>query len=709
MMNHANTIQRIAGVLSLLYMGLFAVVSTAQAQNEVVVTDDITSNTTWTNDNTYVLDGLVFVGPSTEGGQNLDQNVTLTIEPGTVIRGREDANVTTGESGSALVVRRSAQIDASGTPSDPIIFTSETDDISDPVDQLEGGDPDRGQWGGLIVLGEASTNQRDGNGNIIYNNQVEGIDPANNPALFGGGSASNEDDRDNSGTLQYVSIRYGGFAIGAGDEVNGLTLGAVGRGTTIDHIEVYANDDDGVEWFGGTVHADHLLTAFVGDDGFDYDQGYRGTGQFWMTIHDADEAGRGGEHDGSDAGTLSDTPYARPVITNATYIGSGQGASPSGDGNDTALQMRDFAGGEYYNSVFTDYPDDAVFLNDDGTGENYGDNDIVFENNAFYGFGAGDAFGDIITIANSSVTSDFADGQTSSFNGNLISSSVGVQSIDRTQTDVIRNLDPRPIGEIANQSTTPKSDFLAKTTSGDGNGSVGDGQGSTLSKSEYLDPIQNVSYHGAVNPNVDVGNTWAAGWTALFQNRLYLPVEMANFEVQKDGESFVLAWATASETNNAGFDVQRSVNGGPFETIGFREGAGTTEQGRTYRFTDANVPFEASTIEYRLRQKDLDGSTEVGPTRTAELSDPNKASLLSPFPNPTTERATVRYTLPEDGTVTLSVYNVLGQRVATLVDGRQSAGRKQRTLDTSSFGSGVYFLRLNTKDEIVTERLTIVR
>lgn len=708
-MRHADTIQRIAGVLALLCMGLFAVVSTAQAQNEVVVTQDITSNTTWTNDNTYVLDGLVFVGPSTENGQNLDQDVTLTIEPGTVIRGREDANISTGESGSALVVRRSAQIDASGTPSDPIIFTSETDDISDPVDQLDGGDPDRGQWGGLILLGEASTNQRDGNGDLIYNNQIEGIDPANNPALFGGGSASNEDDQDSSGTLQYVSIRYGGFAIGTGDEVNGLTLGAVGRGTTIDHIEVYANDDDGVEWFGGTVHASHLVTAFVGDDGFDYDQGYRGTGQFWASIHDSDEAGRSGEHDGSDAGSLSDTPYARPVITNATYIGSGQSASPSGDGNDRTFALRDFAGGEYYNSVFTDAPNIAVNLAGDGTAQNYENNDIVFENNAFYGYDAGSSFGDIVNIENSSVTNDFANGQTSSFGGNLVSSDVGVQSVDRDQSDVTRDLDPRPISGIASQSTTDKSNFLAKTTSGDGNGSVGDGQGGTLSKSAYLDPIQNVSYHGAFDPNEDVSSTWAAGWTALFQNRLYLPVEMADFKVQKDGENFVLAWATASETNNAGFDVQRSVNGGSFETIGFREGAGTTEQGRTYRFTDANVPFKASTVKYRLRQKDLDGSTEIGPTRTVELNDPSKAALLSPFPNPATGRATIQYKLPEDGTVTLSLYNVLGQRVATLVDGNQSAGPKQHTLDTSSFGSGVYFLRLNTKEKIVTERLTVVR
>lgn len=707
-MNHANTIRRIAGVLSLLCMALLVAVPTTQA-DEIVVTQDITSNTTWTSDNTYILDGLVFVGPPTDGPQNLDENVTLTIEPGTVIRGREDANISTNESGSALIIRRSAMIDAAGTAANPIIFTSETDDLSDPVDQLEGGDPDRGQWGGLILLGEASTNQRDDNGDIIYNTQVEGIDATNNPALFGGGTASNENDQDNSGTLQYVSIRYGGFAIGAGDEVNGLTLGAVGRGTTIDHIEVYANDDDGVEWFGGTVHTSHLVAAFVGDDGFDYDQGFRGTGQFWFSVHDSDEAGRSGEHDGSDAGALDDRPLARPVISNATYIGAGKDANPSGDGNDRTFAVRDNGGGEYYNSVFTNFPNIAVNIADDGAAQNYGDDDLVFENNAFYGYGAGSSFSAIINIEGSGVSNEFDDGQTSSFSGNLISSDVGVVRVDTIQTDVSRSLDPRPISEIASQSTTDKSNFLAKTATDTTDGFVGDGQGGALSKSEYLAPITNVSYHGAFAPSVDVGDTWAAGWTALFQNGLYLPVEMANFKVQKDGENFVLGWATASETNNAGFDVQRSVDGGPFETIGFREGAGTTEQGQTYRFTDANVPFKASTIQYRLRQEDLDGSVEMGPTRSVKLGAPTKAALLSPFPNPTAGQATVRYKLPDDGAVTLSVYNVLGQRVTTLVDGEQSAGRKQYTLDTTSFGSGVYFLRLDTKGKVVTERLTVVR
>jgi hypothetical protein len=179
--------------------------------------------------------------------------------------------------------------------------------------------------------------------------------------------------------------------------------------------------------------------------------------------------------------------------------------------------------------------------------------------------------------------------------------------------------------------------------------------------------------------------------------------------VQRDGSDVVLSWTTASEKNNAGFDVQRSVNGRSFQTVGFREGAGTTEQAQTYRFTDTNVPFEASSIEYRLRQQDVDGSVEFSDVRTVTVDAPKQVSLLAPFPNPAPQQATVRYTLPDDGDVTLSVYNVLGQRVATLVDGPQTAGNKQRTVDTSTLSSGMYFIRLQTQGKTVTERLTVVK
>ena len=467
------------------------------------MTDDITEDTVWESENTYILNGLVFVGASTQDGQNLandSDDPTLTIEPGTVIKARASEDVTaTGnqqaEGASALIVRRSGRINAEGTPDAPITFTAEADDLDNPFDLNDGDSPGRQLWGGVIILGEASTNQTGENGDPIYNNQIEGIPVTNNSAQFGGGSAQNENDMDDSGTFRYVSIRHAGFSISGnpGDEINGLTMGAVGRGTTIDHVEVYANFDDGFEWFGGTVHTSHLLAAYCGDDAFDYDQGFRGTGQYWLAIQDDDRAGRGGEHDGNDAGAFDDAPFtSRPVISNATYIGAGIGATGvGGDGSNNALQIRDNAGGEYYNSVFTDFPQTAVSINiTDGTSSRVQAGDLLFENNAFFGFGAGATFDALVNTSADRFANGFT-GANSSFTGNLVGEAVAVRGTDRDQVDGENNFDPRPIQAIVDQSTTPKIEFVA-------NGAADVGSG--MSVSDYLAPIEDVSYHGAVDP-----------------------------------------------------------------------------------------------------------------------------------------------------------------------------------------------------------------
>ncbi len=376
------------------YLGAFAPGSslwtnnwTALSQNgftpapaDIVVTDDITENTTWTADNTYFLNGLVFV----------DAGATLTIEPGTVIKGREQATITSGDGASALIVRRDATIMAMGSEDAPIIFTSELDDVnvSDDLDQRN-----RGLWGGVIILGNATTNQP------TTDNQIEGI-PETENALYGG-----TDDEDNSGVFYYVSIRHGGFSISGveGDEINGLTLGGVGSGTTIGHVEVYANFDDCFEWFGGTVNTKYLVGAFCGDDSFDYDQGFRGKGQYWFSIHDDDTAGRGGEHDGGDAGGDDATPFSTPVISNVTYIGSGENATVAGgDNNDRTFAIRDNAGGQYWNSVFTDYPGVAINIEDladdaaEDSRKRLEDGSLAFANNIWFGYGAGSMLTDIV-------------------------------------------------------------------------------------------------------------------------------------------------------------------------------------------------------------------------------------------------------------------------------------------------------------------------
>lgn len=321
------------------------------------VTDngDGTGTVTWTKDKTYILDGFVFVN----SGQ------TLTIEAGTVIKGRPG----TGASASALIVARGGRIVAEGTASEPIIFTAEQDDVNDPVDIPAG---QRGLWGGLIVLGNATLNTVPGE------QAIEGLPTSEVRGLYGG-----TDDADDSGILRYISLRYGGSNIGADNEINGVTFGGVGSGTVVEHIEVYNNLDDGFEWFGGTVNSKWLAAINCGDDAFDYDQGFRGNGQFWFALQDPTEGGDLGEHDG---GTSPEdgSPFAKPVISNATYIGRGIGA-----GSDI-MTIRDNAGGEYHNSIFVNQDDPIDIEVLEGPSDSYNQftmGNIVFNDNFFYSIG----------------------------------------------------------------------------------------------------------------------------------------------------------------------------------------------------------------------------------------------------------------------------------------------------------------------------------
>lgn len=134
-----------------------------------------------------------------------------------------------------------------------------------------------------------------------------------------------------------------GTDIGAGNEINGLTLGGVGNGTTIEYVEVISNVDDGIEFFGGAPNVKYAVVAYCGDDSFDYDEGYHGKGQFWLTIQGENTGDRLGEHDGGTGDDETATPYAIPMIYNATYIGNGNGR---------VITFRDNAGGVYANSIF---------------------------------------------------------------------------------------------------------------------------------------------------------------------------------------------------------------------------------------------------------------------------------------------------------------------------------------------------------------------
>jgi len=271
-----------------------------------------TGTLTWTNDRIWVLSGPVYV----------NKGDVLTIEAGTIIQGRAGSGANT----SVLIVARGGKIIAEGTSEQPIIFTYEGDTGNTPTNV-------KGKWGGLIILGGARISTNSGIGII------EGLLENDSRVYYGGGN-----DADNSGILRYVSIRHGGMVLRKDNEINGLTLGGVGNGTTIEYVEIVSNLDDGIEWLGGTVGLNHVISTYNGDDALDYDLGYRGKNQFIVVHQDNEDGDRGGEHDGSI--NPSNRPYTVPVFYNVTSIGNANGQ---------VAIFRDNAGGKYHNSIFLNY------------------------------------------------------------------------------------------------------------------------------------------------------------------------------------------------------------------------------------------------------------------------------------------------------------------------------------------------------------------
>jgi hypothetical protein len=192
--------------------------------------------------------------------------------------------------------------------------------------------------------------------------QIEGLDPEGGLGLYGdcmNQGAFPDCDDDDSGSLRYVSIRYGGFNLSDNNEINGLTLGAIGRGTDIDYVEVFQNKDDGIEFFGGTVNVKHAVVYAAGDDGLDYDEGYRGLLQFALVVQGTpgnDKSDKGAEQDGGNGPSGSDgsRPFAIPTWYNVTMVGLGQ-KNYTGRALNTALHFRDNAGGRQYNSAYLDF------------------------------------------------------------------------------------------------------------------------------------------------------------------------------------------------------------------------------------------------------------------------------------------------------------------------------------------------------------------
>lgn len=342
-----------------LLRGIQELVADANTKSETIVLSGvIDENQTLVSGNIYILDGRVTV----------PEGIILTIPAGTVIKGSPG----TGADASTLLVARGGKIYALGTAEKPIIMTYQGDPIQGDGTYAEDADrpgPDvRGQWGGLLVLGHAPGSFKNDEKQV----QIEGIPTDDISGLYGGVNPN-----DDSGVMEYVSIRYGGSDIGEGNEINGLTLGGVGNQTIVNNIEVINNKDDGIEFFGGTVNASNLMVWGQGDDAIDIDQAYHGT-IYNSVIVLTGASDHGLEIDGPEGS--SDGGF---TLTNTTIYGAANEDTCESLGGEKG-ELADFrsdAQGGLDKVTFKHFANGLDFeLDDKGVATNYTDGSLIFRN-----------------------------------------------------------------------------------------------------------------------------------------------------------------------------------------------------------------------------------------------------------------------------------------------------------------------------------------
>ncbi len=310
----------------------------------VEVSSSLTADTTWTADKTYILTELIFV----------EEGATLTIEPGTTVQ---------GDNGSALIITRDAKLIANGTKEKPIIFTSST-----MVGQRRPGD-----WGGLVLLGRAPINITGGE------NRIEGIDATDERGVYGG-----TDSTYSCGSLKYVRVEFAGFELSIDNELNGISVGACGSGTTLDYVQVHMGKDDGIEMFGGLANLKHAVLSSNQDDQLDWDLGFSGNVQFLVVQQNPGDADSGFEadnqHENNDA-----MPRSRPTIYNATLIGTN-----AASGTQNGMVLRRGTWGLLHNIIVMGFPVAGVDVRDVAgvMGMQMTPPALTIENSLFYQNGA---------------------------------------------------------------------------------------------------------------------------------------------------------------------------------------------------------------------------------------------------------------------------------------------------------------------------------
>lgn len=483
---------------------------------EILVTDNISESTTWTSDNTYNLQQQIYVLPG----------ATLTIEPGTLV-------MSTAGVGGSLAVSRGAKIFVNGTRSNPVIMTSTNDDMETWREAAN-------EWGNLTIMGNGliSASHFDGDplpGNTkqptgLNEKAMEGLIaefPGDTRVMYGG-----NDDNDDSGSISHLSLRYTGRVIGLGNELNGLSLGGIGRGTDIEYVEVMNNVDDGIEIWGGTVNLKYVNIWNIGDDSFDIDQGWRGKAQFGLIVqgYSLDESQGSGVGDNCIETDGAEDSDAQPVTTASIYNFTVVGQPIDGDGGTV---WRDNARVQYRNCIFMDLGEKLVRPDgDDGDGaQGYGFNgtltleetfatpythslDYAATVNAITPQPSAGAFNSPAVLYQSQTSGNLAEISDSVFFRNLneeaYTDAQALGVLDASMNNVIAAEDAMPIRalervdevEVKGGRNMLRVTFINPLPQNDALVSVG-----TAPDDGFFTPA---SYRGAFSPT----NNWLQGWTA---------------------------------------------------------------------------------------------------------------------------------------------------------------------------------------------------
>jgi hypothetical protein len=410
-------------------------------REQTVIDSEVDADATWSCDKLYILTDLIFV----------TKNSTLTVEAGTIVQ---------GDSGSALISTRGSKLVTTGTSDAPVVFTSSADNGA-----RAGGD-----WGGVVMLGDAPINIGD-------ENRVEGIEATDDRGLYGG-----KDKKSNCGSLLYTRIEYGGFELSVDNELNGLTLGACGSDTSISYVQVHRGSDDGIEIFGGSPKLDHILLTANADDGLDSDLGNTGLVQFLVIQQDPTEADSGFEWNNQTGGDDDASPRSAPTVYNATLIGGNDST-----GTQNGLTLRGGTAGIVRNIIVTGFPIGAIDVRDVSTVDGANKNPPI------------------LTVENSLFFKNGPDGKThfqvEPTDGSMDDDDMGFVEEDFFRDDARMNVfdkDPK----IGDAFSLTKPDYVPAS------GSPATVGAATPPDDGFFD--KTATYKGAFEPG---GRDWTAGWT----------------------------------------------------------------------------------------------------------------------------------------------------------------------------------------------------